>query len=40
MAVEFKLGAAHRIAKIDDVANLEMILDAGPEAVAMQASVF
>ena len=34
VAVEFKLGAAHRIAKIVDVADVEMILDAGPEAIA------
>ena len=34
VAVEFKLGAAYRIAKIDDVADGEMILDAGPEAIA------
>jgi len=34
VAVEFKLGAAHRISKIDDVGDGEMILDAGPDAVA------
>jgi phosphoglycerate kinase len=39
VAVEFKPDAAHRIAKIDDVADLEMILDAGPEAV-IDAGVF
>jgi phosphoglycerate kinase len=33
VAAEFKPDAAHRIVKIDDVTNLEMILDAGPEAV-------
>ena len=33
VAVEFKLGAAYRIAKIDDVGDGEMILDAGPDAV-------
>ena len=33
MAAEFKPDAAHRTVKIDDVTNLEMILDAGPEAV-------
>ena len=35
VAVEFKLGAAHRIAEINDVADGEMILDAGPEAIAV-----
>ena len=39
VAFEFKLGATHRIAKIDDVAQGEMILDHGPETVAA-ASVF
>ena len=33
VAFEFKSDAAHRIVKIDDVTDLEMILDAGPEAV-------
>ena len=33
VAVEFKSDATHRIVKIDDVTNFEMILDAGPEAV-------
>ncbi len=33
VAVEFKSNSAHRIAKIDDVTDFEMILDAGPEAV-------
>jgi phosphoglycerate kinase len=33
VAVEFKADAAHRIVKIDDVTDFEMILDAGPEAV-------
>ena len=34
VAVEFKLGAAHRLASSDDVADGEMILDAGAESVA------
>ena len=34
VASEFKLGATHRIANIDDVAQGEMILDHGPETVA------
>ena len=33
VAVEFKLGAAHRLASSDDVADGEMILDAGAESV-------
>ncbi|XDZ63169.1 phosphoglycerate kinase [Alphaproteobacteria bacterium LSUCC0396] len=33
VAVEFKLGAAHRITGIDDVGGAEMILDAGPQSV-------
>ena len=38
VAVEFKLGAAHRIIQIDDMTDNEMILDAGPEAVAVASS--
>jgi phosphoglycerate kinase len=34
VAVEFKLGAAHRLVSSDDVADGEMILDAGAESVA------
>ena len=33
VTVEFKLGAAHRLASSDDVADGEMILDAGAESV-------
>ena len=33
VAVEFKLGAEHRLASSDDVADGEMILDAGAESV-------
>ena len=33
VAVELKSHAAHRTVKIDDVTDLDMILDAGPEAV-------
>ena len=33
VAVEFKLGATHRIASIDDVAESDMILDGGPQSV-------
>ena len=35
VAVEFKLGAAHRLASSDDVADGEMILDAGAESVVI-----
>ena len=35
VAVEFKLGAAHRVVEIGGIANGEMILDAGPEAIAV-----
>ena len=34
VAVEFKHGAAHRLVSSDDVADSEMILDAGAESVA------
>jgi len=34
VAVEFKLGATHRLVSSDDVADGEMILDAGVESVA------
>ena len=33
VAVEFKLGAEHRLASSDDVADCEMILDAGAGSV-------
>ena len=39
VAREFKLGALHRVVKIDDVADNEMILDTGPVAV-VEASRF
>jgi phosphoglycerate kinase len=38
VAKEFAAGAAHRICKLDDVAEDEMILDAGPETVAVLAT--
>ena len=37
VAFEFKLGATHRIAKINDVAQGEMILDHGPKRLRRQA---
>jgi len=38
VAVEFKLGAVHRVVSSDDVADGEMILDAGAESVAAAAA--
>ncbi|MFG1298427.1 phosphoglycerate kinase [Xanthobacter sp. V3C-3] len=35
VAKEFKANAAHRVVSVDDVADDEMILDAGPETVAV-----
>jgi len=40
VAVEFKLGAAHRITGIDDVGGAEMILDAGPQSVKAATDFF
>ena len=34
VAVEFRLGVAHRVVGLDDINAKEMILDAGPETVA------
>ena len=34
------MDAAHRIVKIDDVTDFEMILDAGPEAVIAAGAFF